>query len=343
MRVESDMPIQSRQGGWLHNAPGRTPLGYVWRHKIPEGLEVADLDNRDHAYRWILNHLPLLDHHREHLTARGMSDEEIRMGAYRTWPNWEALVDLASACETLYGRDVLKIPGFRLVDGRIRLGQGNALAIPMKTWDGRFHAVQLRPDEKREDGAKYVWLSGNNHGGVSPPAMPHVAYPSSAIKCNWNGTAWITEGVIKANMAAERIPGTVIGLPGVSTWQPEILYELLASLQAREVVIAFDADYRDKKEVREALVRLVDTLFEAGFAVHGAIWSNEAGKGLDDVLVNGGEVTITRMLKKGANTWQDRKSASSTRTSKSPRKSFGRASSRATLRRKSSFDSLPTT
>jgi hypothetical protein len=99
-------------------------------------------------------------------------------------------------------------------------------------------------------------------------------------------TIRITEGALKAD-AATRLSGILtIGLPGVNAWKRAA--RLARLLNAQTVLVAFDADATANRHVANALDRLVRHLQAEGFTVVLERWPLSAGKGIDDVLVNGG-------------------------------------------------------
>jgi len=108
------------------------------------------------------------------------------------------------------------------------------------------------------------------------------------------GNALITEGALKADVIAEVEQCAVIGLPGVLSFNSETLSQQLnESLpELRTLIIVFDSDWREKKEVKKALFRLIASLRQSGITLTVRAWDSEAGKGYDDFLTNKERATI---------------------------------------------------
>jgi hypothetical protein len=78
----------------------------------------------------------------------------------------------------------------------------------------------------------------------------------------------------------------VLSVPGVSSWALALadLQELLPD--GGRAVVAFDADWREKAPVHEALWNLAQACTALGFTVEIATWDT-GSKGLDDLLKTG--------------------------------------------------------
>jgi Domain of unknown function (DUF3854) len=116
---------------------------------------------------------------------------------------------------------------------------------------------------------------------------------------------WIVEGAKKGDCIASRGRLALV-LAGVWTWgrkreeggakygRPELLPDWDAiPLEGRRVFIAFDADFREKRGVALAKMRLAERLTEQGAYVHIIslpTGETNLGKGLDDYVVAGGDL-----------------------------------------------------
>jgi hypothetical protein len=150
--------------------------------------------------------------------------------------------------------------------------------------DGQVRGLRIRPDDQG-DGGKYRWLSSNGRdGGTGSGAHCHVARPLGAAR---PGEVWVTEGEIKADLAAERLGAVVLSVPGVDLWQRALpdLAELLPG--GGRVVVALDADWRDKPPVHRAVWSLLLACGAIGYDAEVALWDLNHGKGLDDLLTAG--------------------------------------------------------
>jgi hypothetical protein len=63
---------------------------------------------------------------------------------------------------------------------------------------------------------------------------------------------------------------------------------VLEALGAREVLVAFDADWREKLEVARALTNCARHLLKSGYTAWFENWTPDQGKGIDDYLLRHG-------------------------------------------------------
>ncbi|WP_197686575.1 DUF3854 domain-containing protein [Thermanaeromonas toyohensis] len=103
---------------------------------------------------------------------------------------------------------------------------------------------------------------------------------------------WITEGPLKADIAAAYLGALVIGVAGATSWKPAV--QVVQELSAKEVVIAYDMDQKTNRTVATAKRMLAAELSKMGITVREAVWEarckNE--KGIDDTLVAGLEISL---------------------------------------------------
>ncbi|MDJ1177306.1 DUF3854 domain-containing protein [Roseofilum sp. BLCC_M91] len=103
----------------------------------------------------------------------------------------------------------------------------------------------------------------------------------------------ITEGAKKACCGLESGYITV-SIPGCTMWhkpQSKELVNVLKDLctQGRRVYIALDADFRNKPDVKREISWLGKALCDRGCDVRICVWDLNAGKGINDFIVNGGD------------------------------------------------------
>jgi hypothetical protein len=103
----------------------------------------------------------------------------------------------------------------------------------------------------------------------------------------------VTEGPLKADVAAQRLGLHVIAVPGFALWRRAI--PLLGALSPLRCAVAFD---QDAEPVTAMLVGSVvrefaDTLSEMGVQAFSAHW--HAGKGIDDALAHGERIEFTAL------------------------------------------------
>ncbi len=154
-------------------------------------------------------------------------------------------------------------------------------------------------------GQRYFWLSSGNKNegaGAGDPSPVHVAVPSHELNTWTSGellqkeTVWITEGALKADIAAEHIQkaqtegvrndvgSTFVAIPGVNTWRTVL--PVLEEMNVKHVNIAMDMDVMTNPSVEYHLKELIAELRVLGYTASLAIWNADDGKGIDDVLVN---------------------------------------------------------
>jgi hypothetical protein len=165
---------------------------------------------------------------------------------------------------------LFRVPGFhRDVAGRPRFSPRAGLVIPVRDESRRIIAGQVRTGGD----PKYLWLRGSG----SPPHVPLCVTPGE--------TVWVTEGPLKADVAATLSGLPVVAVAGVSAWRS--ILPALVRWGTRRVVLAFDADQERKAEVLMQAGAFAGELARRGLAVARAVWEEKQGKGLDDLLING--------------------------------------------------------
>lgn len=285
MRTPSDRPTLN--GGWLH-AQESTSIAFKYSRiqKQSPKIPCASDPFLDKAYRAFIAKIKLSSEHNANLLARGLKESDIEYGMYRSAPNG-AVIPM--------DYDMAIVPGFRkhASPKSWRCNAPHGILIPVRDISRRIIGMQIRLDEPYE-GNKYIWLSSAKIGGPTPGARPHLALPSDARPIT-TPTVWITEGILKADIAALHLNTPVIGIPGVACWKNAL--PLIKQLNPQTVVIAYDNDY-EKEQVRFHARALAENLLASGFKVNAALWRNSGYKGLDDALVAGAKINIVPVRQK---------------------------------------------
>lgn len=271
-------------------------------------LEPAPIKYRDIAYRRLLNLLDLKDEHRQKLIARGLTDEQIEKGMYKSVP----VIGFSTFPKYVFNDfelDKLKknykwgIPGFYDIrtDEPNMIQYGSGIFIPVKNRQGLISHLQIRFDELPDDAnelEKEYWSKykpytsdfKNKKDGCSSKNCENVHYAG-----DWSNipeSVMLTEGILKANVASclaglikgsEPVP--MLAIDGVNK-QQQLLYELgeLHEQGLKEVVICFDMDYKTKPQVKAALERIETTIKYVGLNCRTFDW-NSKHKGIDDYLL----------------------------------------------------------
>lgn len=245
----------------------------------PSAREPADPARRDRAYRQWLAPQRLAPAHAAALRARGLSAAAIARHGF---------VTLRPGPVPLHG-DWTGVPGFYRRDGRWWASGPPGLLIPVRDAQARLVAAQIRVDGPAAGGKYRWWSSAGRPGGTSPGAPAHVARPPAAAA----RTVWVTEGPLKAIVAAEHLGAPVVGIGGVTAWRAALA--ALADLQPRWVILAFDQD--PDPDTRRWVARHARAL-GAALAAQGLRWAqatwDPAHKGLDDALAARRTLTIQR-------------------------------------------------
>jgi len=250
------------------------------------------------VYAALLAAAPLSDRHRNELHNRGLTDTEIARDGYGSLPpgNRAFIVrDVIAAVGEPVG-----VPGFHRRAGCWTIAGQAGLLIPMRPTGAAVTRIKIRLD-RPGDGPRYTWLSTpTQDGGAGSGAVGHFAV-AELRGCprndgggpGVNRRLWVTEGPIKASIAARKLGEPVFAIPGVNALGPMI--EALPAWRdagVTDIVLAFDADRTTNPRVAEAHDVAAATLTAAGFTVSTASWP-AAHKGIDDALVAGAAASIT--------------------------------------------------
>ena len=248
--------------------------------------EIANITTRDLVYRRLLERFTLTSEHRSNLGSRGLTADQIDGGGYGSLPERDRREKVFALVEEFGKRDILATPGFYEQDGEVRVYARPGMLVPVRDLAGRVQAVCIRADGAPK-GRKYTWLSSVKiEGGVGPGSPIHAALglapPQRTIR--------ITEGALKADIAARLSGVPTIAVPGVGNWKGTI--QVLKDARAETARIAYDADARSNIHVANPLRDLFDALAEAGFRVELEVWDESDGKGIDDLLHAGKTPTV---------------------------------------------------
>ncbi len=275
-RIESDKPVGNKGAGWIHTLDNSTPLPPLKPEPDAKQIPKAAPDVLDTAYRALLSELPLSETHRDSLQRRGLADAEIHTLGYKTLPA-NGRRELATRLQAK-GVKLAGVPGFYFENGHWQLVGLAGIAIPVRDTRGRIVGLQVRCD--KAEGGRYRWVSSREfNAGCSPGAPVHVTGTVST-----NGEVWITEGPLKADIAALKLGRLVLAVAGVSNW-PGVI-PIIRKLKPERAIIAFDMDKVSNSAVKLHSDALMGCLIKRGIRIFEAGWDTHF-KGLDDLLTGG--------------------------------------------------------
>ncbi len=274
-------------------------LGSTWDTPMPERRTDNVWGEWEIPTMWINRYaeiwpeIALFPEHQEQLTRRGLSLEAINSHAFKSMPN-ERIGWMRKMGWT--AEDIRGLPGFSWKDDGHWHGP-RGFMIPVRQQDTRIVGAQIHPDNG--DTAKYLWWSTANDekypGGGSSGSPPHWAWPGNHP---YDDVAelWITEGPLKAIIAAEYLEMPVIGVAGISRFNAVL--PLLERIQPSRVIVAMDADTQTSPALAETLAQALHAFSQVIQPNHlwVAQWDPAAGKGIDDILVANQTWDISRAV-----------------------------------------------
>jgi hypothetical protein len=273
-RIESDKKAGSKGAGWIHILDAGRPLVPSTPRVDTKQNTKAPRSTLGMAYRALLSELSLSPTHRKNLRHRGLTESQIDQLGYKTLP----LDGRHNVATRLQDNDIrlAGVPGFYLDAGRWQLvPRPVGIAIPVKDTKQRVIGVQVRCDNT--EGGRYRWLSSRGFNrGCSPGAPAHVAGTVST-----GGEVWITEGPLKADIAALKLDRLVLAVAGVGNWSSAI--PIIRELEPSRAIIAFDMDKVSNPTVKTHSESLMAWLIRHDVRTFEADW-NTHFKGLDDLL-----------------------------------------------------------
>lgn len=244
--------------------------------------ERASKEVIDNTYRTLLSLCSLSKSHFNDLKKRGLTENEITLGMYKSVP----IYCINSIIEKMVekGCKFKGVPGF-YYDSKSNQWKLNITTktfgyfVPYIDIDGYVCGIQIRLTSKCK--RRYLWLSSSFLNlGTSSGSPIHFK------SCNnKNEVIYLTEGALKANVAAYLGNRTFIAVAGVNA-QTQLEKSLIAlkNRGLKTIVDVFDADCIINKYVESARNKIKDTCNTLGIEYKRLDWSLKYGKGIDDFL-----------------------------------------------------------
>ncbi|MGB6873742.1 MAG: hypothetical protein WBE46_06365 [Dehalococcoidia bacterium] len=272
-RIESDKPAGTKGAGWVHVLNAATPLPRSRPRLAAKQNPKTAPGILDIAYRALLSELTLSKSHHENLQRRSLTEAQIASLGYKTLPT-NGRRELAARLQA-NGIRLAGVPGFYLEAGHWQLAGPVGIAIPVRDTKQRVMGLQIHCDNA--EGGRYKWLSSRGfNAGCSPGTPVHVAGTVSV-----NGEVWVTEGPVKADIAALKLGRLVLAVAGVGNWLSVI--PIIRELKPKRAIIAFDMDKISNHTVKLHSEALMTCLIRGGIRTFEADWDSHF-KGLDDLL-----------------------------------------------------------
>jgi len=272
---------------WLNGWDFPSTMRELEAYVLPKQLPIPESERkfRHRIYTKLASIFGISERHISDLRSRGLSDTEIEHRGY-----WSITSPLTTKLfeEFKDGRKEIgeKVPGV-FSGGSLKIHAANSLMVPVRDIDGNVIGIQYRPNEIKQGGAKYLWLSSNSHG-VAATSTCHFALPPVNKECKPK-IVRITEGPLKADIATAYSGIRTLAIAGTGSWKVGV--DGTRSILPEIVYLAFDMDEFSNPGVARAVVDTYDALIESGTLVQMETWDDKH-KGIDDAFYAGSVVNI---------------------------------------------------
>lgn len=271
-------------GEWQESGDASKIKPYIYPVKIPELVKMADCQTRHEAYTALLEECSLLDAHKKNLEERGLSEERIGVNGYKSVP--VSYREATQIVRNLLLRGIILdgVPGFyKDENGYHMVLTPSGFYIPVRGCgdNRRIQSLQIRFDNSDKKRKYRTFSSSKYQGGAETTTFIH--YTGGEIQ---NGTIYLTEGPLKADIAHELTKGSpFMALTGVSSalYVPQYMKAMMKR-GVRHVVTCFDMDQDTNDNVRKSVETVEQTIREMGLSVEKLRWMPKY-KGIDDILL----------------------------------------------------------
>lgn len=243
----------------------------------------------DKVYRDFLKGMKLSESNRRELIKDGWTDELLEKSEFYSIENnmSERIQKLAKIYD-LYG-----VPGFYIKENKWRARIYQGFVIPVYDMNGYIVRLQFKPYfAKKVKDIKYLSFTSfkstpDNDVNLlekGTRAYSRVSYVFTKGD-SWN-TIMVTEGGKKARAVNSLRKMPCVSLPGVTTYEL-FFYDIDELLRRglKRIIIAFDADKKYNKNVKNAEKNFIKRLKTYNIEILLARWDIEDGKGIDDLML----------------------------------------------------------
>lgn len=237
--------------------------------------ELTNVSCLHRTYNTLLNVLDLTDTHRKKLMDRGLTEEEIEQGRFRSVPtvNHKQIIDALLK----YGCNFNGVPGFyyeELGGWKMNISQkGSGIFVPYMNKEGFIVGMQIRLDQPKNNN-KYVWFSSvRKEYGCSSGSPVHYIGDPMAEKVA------ITEGALKGTIAHNissrlGLPITFACVAGSSQYKTiRALMSELKESGCKVVYECFDMDKYKNPYVFKSLKKFYKIGQEEGLQIVSYNWN----------------------------------------------------------------------
>lgn len=293
--------------------PISSPVSHPPKYRETKSFENKPFpdDMLNMMYRDLLSMLILEDEHRLYLHREGFTDQMITRMNIKSWPasdkeRYENHIKTRNPKRYVIGKklhekygDLTGLPGAYLAENKKNkelywtFTTGSGIIFPIENIYGEVVTLQMRLD--RPSRAKYKIFSSAEYylNGSSPGSRIGIIKPKEIAD---SYLVYLTEGIKKAGIIAERLGVIALTIQGVNSWSElftinycgERLIDILRlQYNIKMVVLALDNDKYNNQKVMAQQENIRTTLKKEGFLVSSAEWDSYMGKGIDDMLNNG--------------------------------------------------------
>ena len=283
-RTEEGLKQAAKDGReYFFGTKSKAPVVQAQRPRVfkpSTEVPIASLDQRDAVYRELLKLIALDEGHKKLLIDKGLSEEAIKSNGYKSFPlsRFDKIGELISK----QGLNAEGVPGFYIPEGKekpVLRDMGKGILIPQRSILGRIQGFQIKTTSNGS--SRYISLSTSDmHRGTPAKVFTHFRAGEKGYK-----EIILTEGPLKGDIISDQTGYSVVAVPGVNSvsYLPGTL-TALRKRGAEKVLIAFDMDAHENKQVDEALSKLKTMLSKMCIPFSTLEWDKEF-KGLDDYLI----------------------------------------------------------
>ena len=196
----------------------------------------------------------------------------------------------------VFKRNGSRVPGFYVEDDKlVSFNPGNGVSfLPVRWRHGEISFLQTKfppleegaSKEEKESYKKYGRYGSFGPTGCSTSGLQSIHYTGFDYESDDTPeTVWLTEGVLKSDIASIKANVPFIALVGISVYSqlPDEL-KYLKDHGTKTINVAVDMDYRDKISVANSMNRICELIVSSGLKCNIVTWNSQY-KGIDDALI----------------------------------------------------------